>query len=138
DVRVLFDGDDESGLWNPNGIALDPEERFLYVGISSYKNRKRSGIYCFSLMPDGSIDLTSGRDKPRIPIKGPDGIAVHRNGDIYFTAGGKVEVYDRYGRRRGSIKLPGGSGTNLCFSPERPFNQLFITTWNALYTVTVE
>lgn len=134
EATVMFDGEDEPTLWNPNGIALDPDERFLYVGISSYANRKHSGVYCFPIRADGSIDVATGKAKPWANVKAPDGIAVHRNGDVYFTAGGKVEVFDPYGRRRGTIRIPKGSGTNLCFGGDRD-ETLFITTWNALYAV---
>ena len=137
EITVLFDGEDEPVLSNPNGIAIDPDERFLFVGISNYKSRKHSGVYCFPILPDGSIDLETGKDKPWAAVRAPDGIAVRRNRDVYFTAGGKVEVFDVYGRRRGQIKIPKGSGTNLCFDGDRG-NTLYITTWNALYAVQVE
>ena len=134
-VTVLFDGEDEPALANPNGVAVDPDERFLFVGISNYNNRKHSGVYCFPSLPDGPIDLDAGKDRPWAAVKAPDGIAVHRNRDVYFTAGNKVEVFDPYGRRRGQIKIPKGSGTNLCFD-ERG-ETLYITTWNALYAVEI-
>ncbi len=44
-VTVLFDGEQEEKLCNPNGIALDAAERFLYVGVSSYKNPGRAGVF---------------------------------------------------------------------------------------------
>ncbi len=133
-VTVLFDGEDEPTLVNPNGIAIDPDERFLYVGISNYKNGKHSGVYCFPILADGTIDVERGKAKPWAAVKAPDGIAVRRNRDIYFTAGNKVEVFDAYGRRRGRIKIPKGNGTNLCFGGGRD-ETLYITTWNALYAV---
>ena len=136
-ATVLFDGEDESTLWNPNGVALDRDEQFLYVGISSYAQRKHSGVYCFPLRADGTIDLETGKQKPWAGVKGPDGIAVYRNRDVYFTAGNKVEVFDVYGRRRGQIKIPAGSGTNVCFGGDGD-RTLFITTWNALYAVDIE
>lgn len=137
EVTVLFDGENEATLWNPNGIALDPDERFLYVGISSYKNRKHSGVYCFPIRADGTIDVATGKSQPWANVKAPDGIAVHRNRDVYFTAGGKVEVFDPFGRRRGVIKIPKGSGTNLCFGGDRD-ETLYITTWNGLYTTRIQ
>jgi hypothetical protein len=48
-VTVLFDGEKEPALANPNGIALSRGDRFLYVGISNYKDRKHSGIYAFPI-----------------------------------------------------------------------------------------
>jgi len=136
EVIVLFDGEDETTLANPNGIAIDPDERFLYVGISNYQDRKHSGVYCFPILADGTIDVATGKKKSWAAVKAPDGIAVRRNRDVYFTAGSKVEVFDPYGRRRGQIKLPRGSGTNLCFG-ERNDQDLYVTTWNALYKIEI-
>ena len=61
EIRVLFDGMDEPTLANPNGIALSRHERFLYVGISNYENRKHSGVYCFPICGDGTIDVETGQ-----------------------------------------------------------------------------
>lgn len=136
-VRVLFDGESEASLWNPNGIALSPDERFLFVGISSYKNLGRSGVYCFPILADGSIDVALGRAAPWAPIKSPDGIAVDKAGNVYFTAGGVVQVFDRYARPWGTIKIPRGSGSNLGFGGENQ-QTLYVTTFDALYAVDVQ
>ena len=133
-VSVLFDGDNEPTLANPNGVALSPDERFLYVGISSYDDRKHSGVYCFPIKADGTLDVEAGKAKPWADVKAPDGIAVDRQGSVYFTAGNTVHVYDRYARPWGKIKIPKGSGTNLCLGGERD-EVLYITTFDALYAV---
>jgi len=133
-VTVLFDGEDHPTLANPNGVALSRDERFLYVGISNYKNRKHSGVYAFPIRGDGSIDVEAGKAERRIPIKAPDGIAVDKAGNVYFTAGGVVHVYSPYARSLAKIKIPKGSGTNLCFGGDDG-RTLYITTWNAVYAV---
>lgn len=133
-TTVLFDGEDHPTLANPNGIALSRNERFLYVGISNYKNRKHSGVYAFPIRFDGTLDLEAGKAKPRFPVKAPDGIATDRRGNVYFTAGNTVHVYTPYARPLAKIKIPKGSGTNLCFGGHDRFQStLFITTRNALY-----
>ena len=132
-VTVLFDGEQEEKLHNPNGIALDRAERFLFVGISSYKNPGRAGIYCFPIRPDGTIDLETGKQAPWVPVKA-DGIAASRNGDVFMTVGGKVACYDVYGRSRGDVAVK-GIGTNLCLTPE---NVIYVTTQDALYAVKAE
>lgn len=135
-ITVLFDGEMIPHLANPNGVALNRTERFLYVGISNYKNRKHSGVYAFPIRGDGTIDVEAGRAKPRIPIKAPDGIAVDRADNIYFTAGNTVHVYTPFARPLAKIKIPEGSGTNLCFGGnDRIKTTLFITTWNGVYAV---
>ena len=131
-VTVLFDGEQEEKLHNPNGIALDRAERFLYVGISSYKNPGQAGIYCFPVRADGTIDLETGKQAPWVPVKA-DGIATKANSDdVFMTTEGKVACYDVYGRSRGHIAVPKGTGTNLCLTPS---NDIYFTTWDALYVV---
>lgn len=132
-VTVMFDGEDEPALANPNGIALSRHERFLYVGISNYKKRSHSGVYCFPIRGDGTINVEAGKQKKWANVKAPDGIAVDKPGNVFFTAGNTVHAFDRYGRKWGTIRLPKGSGTNLCFGENE--KTLFITTWNALYRV---
>lgn len=135
-VTVLFDGEAIPHLANPNGIALNRSERFLYVGISNYKNRKHSGVYAFPIRGDGTIDVEAGQSQPRIPIKAPDGIAVDRADNIYFTAGNTVHVYTPFAKPLAKIKIPKGSGTNLCFGGhDRIKTTLYITTWNGVYSV---
>ena len=135
-LTVLFDGEDHPTLANPNGIALSKNERFLYVGISNYKSRKHSGIYAFPIKGDGTIDLDSGKAKPRIPIRAPDGIATDRSGNIYFTAGNTVHIYTPFAKPLGEIKIPRGSGTNLCFGGKDRFAKtLFVTTREAIYAI---
>ena len=80
--------------------------------------------------------MEAGKTKPRIPVKAPDGIVTDRSGNVYFTAGSTVHVYTPYAQPIGKIKIPKGSGTNLCFGGNDRFARtLFITTWNAVYAV---
>jgi sugar lactone lactonase YvrE len=135
-VTVLFDGEKEPTLANPNGIALSRGERFLYVGISNYKNLKHSGVYAFPIDSAGLIDVAAGKAKPRIGVPSPDGIAIDREGNVYFTAGDAVHVYNEWARPLAKIKIPKGSGTNLSFGKhDRLKNALYITTNNAVYVV---
>lgn len=135
-VTVLFDGEDEPTLANANGIALSTSDRFLYVGISNYKDLKHSGIYAFPIRDDGTIDVAAGKARPRISIPSPDGIVVDRSGNVYFTAGDSVHVYSAWARPLAKIKIPKGSGTNLCFGRYEGFQHaLYITTNNAVYVV---
>lgn len=134
EIHVLFDGEDEPTLANPNGIALSREERFLYVGISNYDNRKHSGVYCFPIRGDGTIDVEIGKAKKWAAVTAPDGIAVDKPGNVFFTAGNRVYAFDVYGRPWATIRIPKGSGTNLSFGDVRD-PKLFITTWNGLYVV---
>lgn len=137
-VTVLFDGEQEENLHNPNGITIDGAERFLYVGISSYKHPDRAGVYCFPIREDGTLDVETGKRAPWVPVKA-DGIAALQDtaGDVFLTTDGKVECFDVYGRSRGHVKVPKGSPTNVCLGPNIFDKTIYFTTWDALYSVKV-
>jgi gluconolactonase len=131
-VTVAFDGEADKGLWNPNGVALSPDGKNLYVGISSYQDRKTSGVYRFPVKADGSLDVATGKKRKWAPVAAPDGIAVDRDGSVYFTAGPVVHVFAADGKAAGTIKIPKDSGTNLGFGGAGG-RTLYVTTNKALY-----
>ncbi|MDX1946395.1 MAG: SMP-30/gluconolactonase/LRE family protein [Pirellulaceae bacterium] len=131
-AAVVWDREQESSLVNPNGVALSPDGQLLYVGISSYANRKLSGIYRFPVLPDGSLDVPTGKQSKWYAANGPDGLAVDPAGNVFITLGGNVVIVSSEGKKIGELKIPRGSGTNLCFGgPKR--DRLYVTTFTALY-----
>jgi gluconolactonase len=90
----------------PNGIALSPDERSLYVGNwdAAAKVVKR-----FPLRRDGSVgsgetfvDLTT-----RIPgDEALDGIKVDQRGNVYLSAPGGVWIFNADGKHLGTIVAP--------------------------------
>lgn len=132
EVTVAFDGEQEADLANPNGVAVSPDGKWLYVGISNYKNRGKSGVYRFPRREDGSIDVAAGKTQRWAPVQGPDGVVIGPDGSVCFTAGGEVLAYSPDAKKIGSVKIPKGSGTNLCFGGENG-TTLFVTTNNAVY-----
>ncbi|HEX8913811.1 MAG TPA: SMP-30/gluconolactonase/LRE family protein [Humisphaera sp.] len=129
---VAYDGEQEPGLANPNGVALSPDGKWLYLGVSNYKEKGKSGVYRFPVRDDGTVDVAAGREKRWAPVQGPDGIVVAADGTVCFTAGGEVVAFNADGKKVGSVKIPKGSGTNLCFGgPEG--RTLYVTTNNAVY-----
>jgi gluconolactonase len=131
-VSIAFDGESEPTLWNPNGVAVSADGKWLYVGVSSYKNRKASAVYRFPLGTDGTPDVSAGKSAPWAAIAGTDGIAAAPDGSVLVTVGGEVAVLSAEGRKLRSIKVPRGSGTNLCLGGDDG-RTLFVTTNNALY-----
>ncbi|VTU02058.1 Gluconolactonase OS=Cyclobacteriaceae bacterium AK24 GN=ADIS_1632 PE=4 SV=1: SGL [Gemmataceae bacterium] len=131
-AAVVYDATDLGDLANPNGVALAPDGKFLYVGVSNYKDKKRSGVYRFPVKDDGSVDVAAGKDRKWADVTGPDGIAVAPDGHVYATAGAVVVVLSPEGKRVGEVKIPKGSGTNLCFGGADG-KTLFVTTNAALY-----
>jgi gluconolactonase len=105
-------------LRQPNGIALSPDGRTLYVGANA-ENR----IYAYAVQPDGS----TGARTVFAAITGPDGVTVDCAGNLYWVSHneGRVHVYSPAGVELGTISA-GQQATNAAFGgPDR--RTLFIT-----------
>ena len=91
-------------LENPNGVAFDPEERYLYVTQS---NPRRAVVMRYPLGSDGTLgpgevlaDLTDRTsDAPGLP----DGIKVDIAGNIFTTGPGGVWVMTADGSVLGRV-----------------------------------
>ena len=130
ETRVVADGFDK-----PNGIALSPDERVLYVTDSganqqpgSYHVDRPHHITAFDVIDDGGL---AGERLLAVTTPGfPDGLKVDSDGRVYASSFSGVQVHDPSGRLIGEIRLPGA--VNFCFGgPER--NLLFITTDSAVW-----
>ena len=97
----------------PNGIALSPDERTLYVADFA-----RNRILSLPLVAPGRVEGIAFVFAQMEGGIGPDGVMVDAAGNVYaahFRAG-EVVVFDPQGFRYGSIRLPEGAGampTNL-------------------------
>ena len=107
------------GFGKPNGIALAPDERTLYVGDS-----ERCLLWAFTV---DRGRLTRRRLVARISPGPPDGLKVDARGRIHVSYANGVLVLDASGRRVGAIALPGA--VNFAFGGDR----LFITTDTAVW-----
>jgi gluconolactonase len=112
----------EGTLGKPNGIALSPDERTLYVGSSG------SEIWKYQVAADGS---TSGRTKFAEPGSS-DGMAVDCAGNLYVTSG-VVEVFAPSGERLGEITLAGEPSNAAFGGADR--KTLYITAGPRLYSI---
>jgi len=94
---VLLEKDKELG-GDPNGIALSPDERYLYV--SADYNR----VMRYELNDDGTL----GAGVVFIDGETSDGMKVDQRGNLYTTAvwEGEVRVTSPEGKRLGVIYLP--------------------------------
>ncbi len=95
----------DKDLHRPNGVALSPDERVLYV---SQSEPTRAIIMAYSLDAAGNVtakkqfqDFTDliGEQFPGLP----DGIAVAEDGTIFATGPGGVFVLSKDGKRLGRI-----------------------------------
>jgi gluconolactonase len=111
----------------PNGIALSPDEKKLYVTESP--SRK---IY------EWDIDENEIKNKRVLAVidqegGNADGMKVDEKGYLYVTGPGGVWVFSPEGKKVDLIEIP-GQVTNCAFGGEKG-DELFVTTAKALYRV---
>lgn len=89
----------------PNGIALSPDEKYLYVG--NWDDNKKT-VYRYELKPDGTVqngklffDFTSFKGEDAI-----DGIKVDIVGNVYVSAPGGLQILSPEAKHLGSIVVP--------------------------------
>jgi gluconolactonase len=92
-------------LSGPNGIALSPDEKFLYVGDW---NEKKKAVWRYPIRRDGTLgpgevffDMTSAAGEEAI-----DGIKVDVEGHLFVSGPGGLWILSADGRHLGTIVLP--------------------------------
>jgi gluconolactonase len=136
-------------IQRPNGIALSPDERTLYLVDSCPIVGGNRKIWKFDLSPEGGvsnqevvIDFAPGR--------GGDGMAVAQNGDLYIAAGisrprGPHEaatvppgiwIVTPAGDVKGRIPIPEDVLTNVTFGGD-DLQTLFIAAGKTLFSIRV-
>lgn len=100
----------------PNGIALSPDEKTLFIAVSDPQNTR---VMAYDLQEDGSAK--NGRVFFNAqPLKsaerkgGCDGMKVDTKGNIWTTGPGGVLIIDKNGKHLGSI-LTGQATANCAF-----------------------
>ena len=100
----------------PNGIALSPDQKTLYIAVSDPKDTR---IMAYDLQDDGTAK--NGRVFFNAqPLKSPDrkggcdGMKVDSNGNIWTTGPGGVLIISKDGKHLGSI-LTGQATANCAF-----------------------
>jgi gluconolactonase len=111
----------------PNGIALSPNGRILYVANTDEKN-----IRAYDVDQNGRVL------NERVAVAnlggGPDGLRVDVNGNLYVAAGG-VEVYSPAGQLLGKIAAP-VNPRNLAFG-DADMKTLYLVG-NSIFKVRVD
>jgi gluconolactonase len=117
-------------LKGPNGIALSPDERYLYVG--NWDERKKV-VMRYTIRADGTLsdgkvffDMTRARGEDAI-----DGVKVDRQGNVYVSGPGGLWVISSRGRHLGTI-VPPRHPHNFAWGDEDG-RTLYITARSALY-----
>ena len=113
----------------PNGIALSPDEKTLYIAVSDKDNTR---ILAYNLKQGASPSVTDGRVLFNAqPLKSPerkggcDGLKVDTNGNIWTSGPGGILIINPQGKHLGTI-LTGQATANCAWGgPEK--DTLYIT-----------
>ena len=118
----------------PNGIAISPDLKTLYVAVS---DPTKPVWMAYDLQPDGTI--TRGRvffDPAALVAQGrvgaPDGMKIDRNGNLFATGPGGVLVFSPSGKHLGTI-MTGERTANVAFGDDG--SMLYMTADHKLMRV---
>lgn len=115
-------------ITRPNGIALSPDEKVLYVGSSDEPHTK---WYAYHLDATGNIRsggvLLDGTDlKAKATVKqGADGFKVDKYGNIFSSGPDGINIISPEGKVVGLIKVYGRPTSNCAFNETK--DVLYIT-----------
>lgn len=112
-------------LDKPNGIALSPDEKTLYVAVASGKIVRKYAVNADGTVGAGSTFATATGNSP-------DGIAVDDAGNLYAATTAGVEVFKPDGTRVGAITVP-MQPANVAFGGADR-RTLYITARTGLYS----
>jgi gluconolactonase len=119
-------------LSGPNGIALSPDERYLYVGNWDPDHKI---VMRHALGSDGSVtgsevffDATAAEGEDAI-----DGLKVDTAGHVYLCGPGGIWVLSPSGEHLGTIRLP-ESPHNLAWG-DQDARTLYITALTSIYRI---
>jgi gluconolactonase len=118
-------------LSRPNGIAISPDQKTLYIGNSEEKNR----IWmAYDLAADGTAsngrvfaDVTAEKEAGV-----PDGMKVDSKGNIWASGPGGIWIFSPAGKHLGTIKMP-QIPANCNWGDD--WKSLYITARTGLYRI---
>lgn len=120
----------------PNGIALSPDDKWLYVAVS---DEESPAWYRYSLDTNGNVTAKELFYKPNVNAEGevgaPDGLKIHSSGWVFATGTGGVWVFDEDKTLLAHIKMPGFTA-NLTFDDKEKI--LFLTAHHELRSLALK
>ncbi len=111
----------------PDGIALSPDEKTLYVGFGLNQRIDRFTI-------DANGNATQGTAFPATFTDNPEGLATDSGGNLWVaesaandtTNGGRVSVWDPTGKKWGEIRFPNHRPIGVAFGGGADNKALYI------------
>jgi gluconolactonase len=110
----------------PNGIALSPDEKTLYIGFSAPQQGTLPFIRKYIVNDDGTLGEWTKFIDVGPEDSSPDGLAVDKVGNVYVATKAGVEVYKPDGKAWGTVPVP-EKPTGLSFGGE-DMKTLYVTT----------
>jgi gluconolactonase len=125
DGRVSAEWMGDADATRPNGVALSPDERVLYLADTA-----GGDVRAFDVAADGTL---SGERAFVDDTPNADGMAVDVAGNLYVTTRNGVQVYDPAGNAWGTIGVPQIPAN--CGFGDDDRRTLYITARTGLYRV---
>ena len=114
----------------PNGIALSPGEKYLYVDDSVKKLIMRYEVQMNDTIAKGQTFIDMSADQaPGVP----DGMKVDQKGNVYCTGPGGLWIMSPEGKHLGTVKAP-EAPANLAFG-DSDGKSLYLTARTGLYRI---
>ncbi|QHJ13947.1 Gluconolactonase [Paraglaciecola mesophila] len=126
----------DDSLVYPNGIALSPDEKTLYVSASNTAN---PSWYNYVIDDDGRVH--SRKLFHQAPVQShsqhglPDGLKVHRSGIVFATGPEGIWVFDPQGVLLAKVHLP-SIAANLAFNADQ--TKVFVTAHHQLLSFSLK
>lgn len=119
----------------PNGLAFSPDEKWLYIADSAITDGadRNSHIRRFEVRSDGTL---GGGEVFAVTNGVPDGMRVDVEGNLWASAGPKIDVYAPDATLIGQIADFLSVVTNLTFGG-RAHDRIFVTSGGAVFAIGV-
>jgi gluconolactonase len=109
----------------PNGVALSPDQKILYVGFERPAAGIKPYVEKYYVNPDGSLAEHSHFVEFEADSS-PDGVEVDKAGNVYVANKAGITVFKQDGKKIGNVAIP-EQPTGMAFGGA-DFKTLYVTT----------